>query len=159
MDRMRAIIWTKYGPPDVLQLQEVEKPIPKDSEVLIKIQATTVTAGDCEMRAMKVAKMFRYLMRLYIGLRKPKRIKILGMELAGKIEAVGKDVTLFKEGDDVFAAPDFTHLGTYKEYTCLPEQSKEGLLAIKPANMPYEEAAAVPVGGLEALHFIGNGNV
>ena len=156
---MKAIIWTKYGPPDALQLQEVEKPIPKDNEVLIKIQATTVTAGDCEMRAMKVAKMFRYLMRLYIGLRKPKRIKILGMELAGKIEAVGKDVTLFKEGDEVFAAPDFTHLGTYKEYTCLPEQSKEGLLAKKPANMTYEEAAAVPVGALEALHIIGNGNV
>ena len=156
---MKAIVWTKYGPPDVLQLQEVEKPIPKDDEVLIKIYATTVTAGDCEMRGMKVAPMFRYLMRLYIGLRKPKRITILGMELAGKIETIGKDVTLFKEGDEVFAAPDFTHLGTYKEFACLPEESKEGLIAKKPSNMTYEEATAVPVGGLEALHYIGNGNV
>ena len=159
MNKMKAIIWTKYGPPDVLQLQEVEKPTPKNNEVCIKIHATTVTAGDCEMRGMKVAKMFRYLMRIYIGLRKPKRITILGMELAGKIEAVGKDVILFKEGDEVFAAPDFNHLGTCKEYTCLPEESKEGLLAKKPTNMTYEEAAAVPVGGLEALYFIGNGNV
>ena len=156
---MKAIVWTKYGSPDVLKLKEVEKPTPKDNEVLIKIHATTVTAGDCEMRGMKVAILFRFLMRLYIGLRKPKRITILGMELAGEIEEVGKDVKLFKEGDKVFAAPSFVNIGTCAEYVCLPEESKEGLLAKKPNNMTYEEAAAVPVGGLEALHFAGNENI
>jgi len=156
---MKAILWTKYGPPDVLQLKEIEKPTPKENEVLIKIHATTVTAGDCEMRGMKVSLLYRIFMRLYIGLRKPKRITILGMELAGEIESVGKDVNRFKKGDQVFAAPSFNKLGTYTEYICLPEESKDGLLAKKPVNMTYEEAASVPIGGLEALHFIGKGNV
>jgi NADPH:quinone reductase-like Zn-dependent oxidoreductase len=156
---MKAIIWTRYGPPNVLQLKDIEKPTPKDKEVLIKIHATTVTTGDCEMRGMKVSLFYRFFMRLYIGFRRPKRITILGMELAGEIESVGKDVKRFKIGDQVFAAPSFNKLGTYTEYTCLPEESKEGLLAKKPINMTYQEAAAVPIGGLEALHFIGNGNV
>jgi len=156
---MKAIIWTRYGPPNVLQLNDIEKPTPKDKEVLIKIHATTVTTGDCEMRGMKVSLFYRFFMRLYIGFRRPKRITILGMELAGEIESVGKDVKRFKIGDQVFAAPSFNKLGTYTEYICLPEESKEGLLAKKPINMTYQEAAAVPIGGLEALHFIGNGNV
>jgi len=156
---MKAIVWTKYGPPDVLQLKEVEKPIPKDNEVLIRIHATTVTSGDCEQRRMETAIWYRILMRMYIGLRRPQRITILGMELAGEIEAVGKAVKLFKEGDQVFAATGFVGMGTCTEYICLPEEPEQGALAIKPANMTYEEAAAVPVGGLEALSFLRQGNI
>ena len=156
---MKAIIWTKYGGPEVLQLKEVEKPSPRDNEVLVKIHATTVTSGDCEQRSMKLPIRFRLLMRLYIGLRKPKRITILGMELAGEIESVGKEIKLFKEGDQVFAATGFVGMGTYAEYICLSEEPEDGALALKPANMTYEEAAPVPVGGLEALHYIRQGNI
>jgi len=99
---MKAIIWTKYGPPEVLQLREIEKPAPKDNEILVKIQATTVTAGDCEQRALKVQFRYYLLMRAYIGFRRPTRITILGMELAGEIEEVGKDVLKFKIGDEIF---------------------------------------------------------
>jgi NADPH:quinone reductase-like Zn-dependent oxidoreductase len=156
---MKAIVWTKYGPPEVLQLREVEKPTPKNNEVLIRVYATTVTSGDCEQRRMKTAIQYRLLMRMYIGLRKPKRITILGMELAGEVESVGKDVTLFRKGDQVFAATGFAGMGAYAEYVCLPEEPEEGVLALKPANMTYEEAAPVPVGGLEALHYIRQGNI
>jgi NADPH:quinone reductase-like Zn-dependent oxidoreductase len=155
---MKAIVWTKYGPPDGLQLREVEKPIPKDSEVLIRIYASTVTAGDCEARRLEFPLGLGFPVRLYVGLRKPERVTILGQELAGEIEAVGKDVTLFKEGDQVFAATGIG-FGGYAEYTCVPEDPGMGVLATKPANMTYEEAATVPVGGLEALHFLRQGNV
>ena len=104
---MKAIIWTKYGPPDVLQLREVEKPAPKDDEVLIKIHATTVFAGDAELRSLKLPFIMALPLRLYIGFIRPKRIKILGQELAGKIEAVGKDVKLFKKGDQIFSQSGF----------------------------------------------------
>ncbi len=162
---MKAIVWTKYGDPEVLQLAEVVKPTPKDNEVLIRIYATTVTSGDCEQRNLKLPLKFRLLMRLYIGLRKPKRITILGMELSGEIESVGKDIKLFKEGDQVFAATGFVGMGTCAEYICLPEEPEQGdksnnsQMAIKPTNMTHEEAATVPVGGLEALNFLRKGNI
>ncbi|MHA2361073.1 MAG: alcohol dehydrogenase catalytic domain-containing protein, partial [Candidatus Thorarchaeota archaeon] len=143
---MKAIVWTKYGPPDVLQLQDVEKPVQKDNEILIKVHATTVTVGDCEMRRLKYPMLMGLLVRMYVGFSKPKRITILGMELAGEVEAVGKDVTKFKKGDEVFAATGFAGTGAYAEYICLPEKPEAGAMAIKPANMTFEEAAGVPVG-------------
>jgi NADPH:quinone reductase-like Zn-dependent oxidoreductase len=157
---MKAIVWTKYGPPDGLQLKELEKPTPKDNEVLVRIHATTVTAGDCEMRSLKFPLLLSIPIRIYAGLRRPTRIRILGQELAGEIESIGKDVRIFKVSDKVFAALGFG-MGAYAEYICLPEEpgEMEGVLASKPSNMAYEEAAAVPVGGLNALHFIRKGKI
>ncbi len=151
---MKAIVWTKYGPPDVLQLKEVAKPAPKDHEVLIRIDATTATAADCELRSLKLPIWLRLPIRIYLGLIRP-RNKILGQELAGEVEAVGNEVTRFRKGDQVFGWTGF-RLGAYAEYTCLPE---DGMLAIKPANMTYEEAAALPVGGLEAVHLLRKGHI
>jgi len=156
---VKAIVWTKFGPPDVLQLQEVEKPQPKDNELLIKIHATTVTVGDCEMRRLEYPLLMGLVVRMVVGLRRPTRITILGMELAGEVEKVGKDVTRFKSGDQVFAATGFVGMGTCAEYICLPEEPEDGAIAIKPANMSFEEAAAVPVGGLEALSLLRKGNI
>ena len=150
---MKASVWTAYGPPEVLQLQEVTKPAPKDNEILIKIHATTVTAGDCEMRTLKLPLFLGLPMRFYTGLGKPRRMTILGQELAGEVAAVGHGVRHFAVGDRVFAATGFG-LGAYAEYIGLPADDKDVAVAVMPANMTYEEAAAVPVGGLEALHFL-----
>jgi NADPH:quinone reductase-like Zn-dependent oxidoreductase len=147
---MKAIVYTEYGPPDVLQLKEVAKPTPKEDEVLIRVYASTVTTGDCNARGFVfVSPGLGLLARLMLGLTKPRKT-ILGTELAGEIEAVGKDVRLFKEGDQVFGI-DGNRVGAYAEYKCMPE---EGGLAIKPANLTYEEAAAVPNGALTALTFL-----
>ncbi len=151
---MKAIVWTNYGPPEVLQLQQVEKPSPKEKQVLIKICAATVTQGDCELRNLKLSLLYRVILRFYVGLGKPTRIRILGQELAGEIEALGSDVKSFRVGDQVFAPTGF-QFGAYAEYICLPESNP----IRKPTNMTYDEAATIPTGGINALHFIQRANV
>jgi NADPH:quinone reductase-like Zn-dependent oxidoreductase len=155
---MKAIIWTAYGPPEVLQLREVEKPEPKGNEVLIKVHATSVTAGDCEMRSLKFPLFLSLPMRAFVGFRKPTRVTIIGQELAGEVVEVGPEVKKFKVGDQVFGSAGFTK-GTYAEYVALQEESDEVVLAKKPSSMSFEEAATVSTGGLEALHFLGKANL
>ena len=158
---MKAILCTKYGPPEVLQLQEVEKPAPRNNEVLIKIRATGVTASDCIMRRLNpnVRKLRGLVAGLLLGFNKP-RNPILGGVLAGDVELAGKNVKQFKTGDQVFAFTTKSVLrprwGAYAEYMCLPE---DGIIALKPSNVTYEEAAAIPYGGMLALHFLKKGNI
>jgi NADPH:quinone reductase-like Zn-dependent oxidoreductase len=147
---MKAIVITEYGPPDGLQLKEVEKPNPEHNEVLIRVFATTVTFGDVMLRSFTGLQ--RIVFGLFFGLGSN---KILGHELAGEIESVGKDVTRFRNGDQVFASAG-SGAGAYAEYICLPE---DGMMATKPTNLTYEEAAAVPVGGNTALHILRQGNI
>ncbi len=149
---MKAIVFTEYGSPDVLQLQEVDKPTPKEDEVLIKVHATTVTTGDVNIRGFVfVPPGLKLLARLMFGLNKPQK-HILGTEVAGEIEAVGKQVTEFKSGDQVFGI-ESSYLGAYADYVCRPAK---GALSLKPANLSYEEAAALSFGAGTALHFLKN---
>ncbi|MES9698095.1 MULTISPECIES: NAD(P)-dependent alcohol dehydrogenase [Bacillus] len=151
---MKAIIYTKYGPPNVLKLQDVEKPIPKKNEVLVKIHATSVTTGDCRMRSFTSPLLFWIPMRIILGFKTPRR-PILGVELSGEIEEIGTDVTQFEKGDQVFALTEL-NVGGYAEYTCVHES---GLIALKPLNLTYEEAAVIPFGGTSALHFLRTGHI
>ncbi|MFC2168396.1 NAD(P)-dependent alcohol dehydrogenase [Acidobacteriota bacterium] len=152
---MKTIVCTKYGPPEVLQLQEVEKPTPKGNEVLIKIFATTVSSADFRIRSYQVPPLYWLPGRIFLGFKGPKK-KILGVEMAGEIESIGKDVKLFKVGDQVFGSAYGASSGAYAEFICLPE---EAVLAKKPSNMTYEESAAVFFGGHTALHFLRKGNI
>jgi NADPH:quinone reductase-like Zn-dependent oxidoreductase len=152
---MQAIVYNKYGPPDVLQVEDAEKPVPQDNELLIKVRAAEVTKADCEMRSFSFqVKWFWLPLRFALGLFKPKR-KILGIYFAGEVESVGKVVTRFKAGDQVFGTTRL-RLGAHGEYVCLPESYT---LAAKPQNVTFAEAAAVPLGGLNALHFLSKANI
>lgn len=152
---MKAVVFTAYGPPEVLELKEVEKPVPGDHEVLVKIHATTVTAEDPKLRSFEHPPLLWLPMGLLFGFRRPRRT-ILGSELAGEIESVGAKVSLFKPGDQVFGYTG-TGFGAHAEYKCMPER---GVLAAKPGNMTYAEAAATPNGALTALVYLRNkGNI
>ena len=154
---MKAAVYKKYGPPEVVEVVDVEKPIPKANECLIKIHATTVSRGDSRMRSLDVPgnALTRVLARLFLGIRGPRR-KILGMQLAGEIESTGKDVTLFRPGDQIFASTYPTGFGGHAEYKCLPEDT---VMAIKPANMTFEEATTVPTPGIGALNVLRKANI
>lgn len=151
---MKAMVMTKFGRPDMLQLQEVAKPVPKDNEVLIRIHATTVTAADSELRGLKFPLAYQLAMRMYMRFVLTKPV-ILGQELAGEVEAVGNHVTRFRQGDQVLGWTGL-RLGAYGEYICLPEN---GVLAIKPPTIIYEQAAPLPVGGLDAVFLMKKGHI
>jgi NADPH:quinone reductase-like Zn-dependent oxidoreductase len=151
---MKAITYQKPGPPDVLELKEIEIPTPKENEVLIRIYATTVTPGDISLRSFKIQRLFWFLMRLLYGARRPKK-SILGSELSGEISSVGKAVKSFKEGDQVIASTGL-RFNTYAEYISLPEDE---VIALKPINLTFKEAAAIPTGGLTALYFLRKGGI
>ena len=152
---MKAIVFTKYGSPDVLEIRDIEKPVPRDDEVLIKVHAAEVTKADCEMRSFHFqVKWFVPTLRLYLGLTRPRK-QVLGAYFSGEVEATGKAVTRFRPGDRVFGATRM-RLGAHSEYLCLPDSYT---IAPKPDNISYAEAAAVPLGGLNALHFMRKANI
>jgi NADPH:quinone reductase-like Zn-dependent oxidoreductase len=153
---MKAVITTKYGPPEVLQIREVNKPTPRENEVLIKVKSIAVTSGDCRMRAFKIPKWYFWIpMRLALGICKPRK-PIQGLWLAGEIEEIGKGVTQFKIGQQVIARTVALQFGANAEYLCLPEN---GIIVLKPINITFEEAVSLPFGGLAALHFLKKANI
>jgi NADPH:quinone reductase-like Zn-dependent oxidoreductase len=152
---LKAVVYHAYGPPDVLGIEDVPKPVPRDNEILVEIHAATVVAGDCELRSFNFPLWIWLPLRVYTGLLRPTRARILGQELAGRVEAIGAGVERFGVGDQVFAATEIG-LGCYAEYRCLRENK---VVAPKPRNMSYEEAAAVPTGGLNALHYMRKANL
>jgi NADPH:quinone reductase-like Zn-dependent oxidoreductase len=149
---VRAIVWVEYGPPEGLRLREVAQPVPKPEEVRIRLRASGVAAGDCELRALRFSFGLRLLVRLMMGPIRP-RDKILGQEFAGEVEAVGSRVSRLRVGDAVYGTTGF-RFGAYAEYLCVRDRSRDGAVALKPANMTFEQAATVPTGGLEAWHFL-----
>ena len=157
---MKAVVYTEYGPPEVLQLKQVPKPLPKDNEVLVKVFASTVTSAVLWARSgtHPDSRFFTLAIRLTFGIRKPKNT-ILGYEFSGEVEAVGKDVSQYKEGDRVFGTTTGLDDGAYAEYVCVPEWWKQGVVAKNPANLTHAEAAAVPIGGMAALDILRNGNI
>ena len=152
---MKAVVYTRYGSPDVLQLREVAKPAPRDNEVLIRVRAAEVTKADCELRSFNFpVKWFWLPLRVAFGLLTPRR-QVLGGYFSGEIESVGKEVSRFKPGDQIFGSTGL-RMGAYGEYICLPASHT---MVAKPNNMSFEEAAAVPLGGLNALHFLRKANI
>lgn len=150
---MKAVIYTKYGPPNVLNLVDIVKPHPKDHEMLVKICATTVTSGDVRLRSSNFPPLAWLPVRLMFGLFKPKK-EILGHEFSGIVEAIGKNVTKYKIGDEIFATPTMLNSGSYAEYICIPQERKKGVLGLKPKNLSFKEAAALPIGGMTALFLL-----
>ena len=155
---MKAAIWTKYGAPEGIVVQDVPKPEPKDNEVRIWVKATSVIMGDCEMRGLALPLSLRLPVRLMNGWSAPRRFPILGQEFAGVIDSAGSGVSNFKPGEKVFGATGFGH-GTYTEYICLPAGSEDDVFIEKPENLTFEQAAVVPVGALEALLFLRKGHI
>ena len=158
---MKAVIWTAYGSPEVLQLQEVETPTPKDDEVLIKVHAANASRTDTEFRNLNLPFPFALPIRLYIGVIRPTRVRILGTEFAGEVVTIGKNVTEYNVGDQVYGYTGFK-MGAYAEYICLPEKPYDelaGVMSKRPTNISYEEAASVPFGGMEALHSLDRVNI
>lgn len=155
---MKAVVYKKYGSPEVLELKDVEKPKPKDDEILIKIHATTVTSGDVRLRSSNFPPLFWLPARLIFGLFKPKK-KILGHELSGTVEKIGKNVTKFNVGDNVFGTTTMLKTGSYAEYICIPQKWKHGVIALKPKSLNYSEAAALPIGAMTAIYLLEKANL
>ena len=154
---MKAIVSAKYGPPEVLQIQEVEKPVPKDNEILVKVAAVTVSAADRRIRGFDVPPSFRLPARLLLGITKL-RNPVLGMDFAGEVEAVGKDVKKYKIGDGVYGLTG-RKFGTYAQYICISGEENKAGVSVTPGNLSLEEAAAVPFGGMTALYFLREANI
>lgn len=155
---MKAVVYEKYGPPEVLKLTDIDKPKPKDNEILVKIHSATVTSGDVRLRSSDFPPLFWLPARLIFGLFKPKK-RILGHELAGIVEEIGKNVTEFNVGDSVFGTTTMLNSGSYAEYICLPQKWKNGVVGLKPENLSYQEASALPIGAMTAIYLLEKANL